>query len=113
MISILKVIFDDINKAETNLKKFTVYIQYNRRLANFLPKQYTLGNKSGYNDVTLINTLKATLYPIIIKCVGFFADLFTTIEAYITKVRKADVIFRSTDRENYIKRNANLVYKPG
>ena len=113
MISILKVIFDDINKAETNLKKFTVYIQYNRRLANFLSKQYTLGNKLGYNDVTLINTLKATFYPTIIKRLGFFADLPTTTEAYIAKVRKADAILRSTDKENYTKRNANPVYKPG
>ena len=113
MISILKVTFSDVNKAETNLKKFMVYVQYNRRLANFLPEQYTLGNKSGYNDVTLINTLKATLYPTIIKRLGFFADLPTTTEAYIAKVRKADAILRSTDRENYTKRNANPVHKPG
>ena len=113
MINILKVIFGDINKAETNLKNFTVYIQYNRRLTNFLLEQYTLGNKSGYNNVTLINTLKATLYLIIIKRLGFFADLPTTTEAYIAKVRKADAILRSTDRENYTKRNANPIHKPG
>ena len=92
---------------------FTFANKYNRCLANFLFKQYTLNNKSGYNDVALINTFKAALYLIIIKRLDFFADLLTTIEAYIAKVYKADTILRSTDRENYIKRNANPVYKPG